>query len=126
MEILLIITAILIVTFILMKIINLSIMYIFLFRKKPTLWIIFMFLLSFVLFAIFHILNLKFYTIFWSIIIVSYFQFIKPESEISLIDNIKFAKSTYNEIDPKNGWLKKIAGNLMFIIGSFVGYYLFY
>ena len=85
-----------------------------------------MFLLSLILFFIAHIFGLKFYNLFWPIILVSYFQFIKPVSEINLIDNIRYSKSTYNQIGKKNGWLKKVIGNFMFILGACLGYYIFY
>lgn len=109
-----------------MKIVGFSLMYIFIFKKSPILWIIFMFLLSFIMFLICHFLELKFYNLFWPILYISFFQFIRPESGLNLMDNILFSKSNFNEIDEKNGWIKKITGNLMFILGSCLGYYLFY
>ena len=126
MEIIFIIITLIITTYLLAKIINFSLMYIFIFKRKPILWIIFMFFLSISLFAVGYILNLKFYVLFWPILSVSFFLFIRPESQINLLDNIKYARSTYNEIDENKGWLKKVTGNLMFIIGSCIGYYLFY
>ncbi len=126
MEIILIIIALFIAAFLLTKVMDFSLMYIFLFKRSPILWIFFMFFLSLGLFTVGHILKLKFYMLFWPILFVSYFQFIKPDPGLSLRDHISFSKSTFNDIDQKNGWLKKVAGNFMFIVGCIIGYYLFY
>ena len=125
MELIFILSALFIETFLLMKIINFSIVYIFVFKRKPLLWIFFMFFISFLFFAIGGVFDLKFYLFFWPILLVSIFQFVKPESNVNLIDNILLSKNTFNEIDEKNGWFKKVAGNFMFLVGAVLGYYLF-
>jgi len=118
----------LISVFLLNIIITLSNNVIFLFFRKPLIWIVFMGLLSFLWFFMGSSFNNSFDIVWWSAFIVFLLN-IPPNNKDMYIAPAEISKiidDMYIEMGIKNGRLKYRLGLIAFVVGGIVGWYMFY
>jgi len=129
MSIVLTILAIAFFTFVLNMLIKQSNNFIFIFFKKPTVWIAFMGLIIFLYFFVGSKFDNSFNIIWWSALlafIVNIPPQAKKDETIDQEEKNKIVDEMYNEMGIKNGKLKYRLGLASYVIGGILGWVLFY
>ena len=129
MSIILIILAIAFLTFVLNILIIQSYNFIFMVFKKPTVWIIFMGLFSFLYFFIGSKFDNSFNIVWWSALlafIVNIPPKAKKDDALDQKEKNKIVDEMYNEMGIKKGRLKYRIGLTVYLIGGILGWIIFY
>lgn len=129
MSIILTILAVVFFTFVLNILIIQSNNFIFMVFKKPTVWIIFMGLLSFFYFFIGSRFDNSFNIVWWSALL-AFIMNIPPKTKkggmLDQKEKSKIIDEMYNEIGIKKGKLKYRIGLTAYLIGGILGWVIFY
>jgi hypothetical protein len=100
--------------------------FIFLLEKKPILWILIMLLLGFLFFMIGSKIQDSFNVVWWSSAL-TFFALLPPKKNKDLENEINLgANDIYSEIGLKNGQIKYRIGLATYVIGSILGWVVYY